>query len=680
MMHTPVSASPASIARSTGAAPRQRGSNEKCTFTNPSGTAVKSDSGRICPNATTTPTSAPLAATSSRPPWPLGRAHRQPELQRGHLHRARYEALAPPTTAIGLRDHERDVVPRGVERAEGRNRVVGCAEEGDAHEALSVRRRSGAVLGRAGRRSGVDRHGRSDGPVESASSRLRISRRASRRTSGLDAVEDEHAVEVVDLVLDHAGEEVVALEDDLVAVEVEAAHGHEVGAHDLEAEPGHREAPFAVDLLARHLDDLGVDHHVRAVALVEVVGEEALAHADLRGREPDAFLDLHGLVHAVDERDEVAGDLLDFARGCFSTGSPNSAQRIRGHAPKLPAEPVISDPAGIDVDPQPAHCVGRVDLGQRERVAQPRDSRAPARGRASRRRRARAPCTRLSAIPLSGTPLSAVRREHAARSAAHARDPSTSPLSSARPPKGGKPRAPAARAFRIGDPQRVAIDAPPAPPRARAPGSGAAALPVGTRPEQSGRPHEQPQRLLGRPHPRREQLLVELEECDQADGTVGDHRHPVQHRLGADEHVGGAGISSVAASTAATAARGRSAARSSRTLFTPGRSGAELRAVAVRADLRSFERSSAGRQGLRRARTTVAPQRSQRASSVHCTQARSRARPRRLSTHTERAPSSRTCAQRVGQRSGQQTLPGCVVALGRRPARVATTSAATAPA
>jgi hypothetical protein len=64
-MQTPVSASPARIARSTGAAPRQRGRSEKCTFTKPSGTAVNSDSGRSCPNATTTPTSAPLAATSS---------------------------------------------------------------------------------------------------------------------------------------------------------------------------------------------------------------------------------------------------------------------------------------------------------------------------------------------------------------------------------------------------------------------------------------------------------------------------------------------------------------------------------------------------------------------------------------------------------------------------------------
>ena len=65
MMQTPVSRSPASIARSTGAAPRQRGSSEKCTFTNPCGTASSSAGGSSCPNATTTPTSAPDAATSS---------------------------------------------------------------------------------------------------------------------------------------------------------------------------------------------------------------------------------------------------------------------------------------------------------------------------------------------------------------------------------------------------------------------------------------------------------------------------------------------------------------------------------------------------------------------------------------------------------------------------------------
>ena len=44
------------IARSTGAAPRQRGSAEGCRLT--SGYAPSSGDRRICPNATTTPASA----------------------------------------------------------------------------------------------------------------------------------------------------------------------------------------------------------------------------------------------------------------------------------------------------------------------------------------------------------------------------------------------------------------------------------------------------------------------------------------------------------------------------------------------------------------------------------------------------------------------------------------------
>ena len=123
--------------------------------------------------------------------------------------------------------------------------------------------------------------------------------------------------------------------------------------------------------LARRLDDLGVDHHVRAVALVEVVGEEALAHADLRRREPDAFLDsiVSYMASTSGTRSPVMSS-TSRAR-CFSTGSPNVRSGYAVMRPSYPLSAVISDPAGIDVDPQPTDRVGRVDLGQRERVAQP---------------------------------------------------------------------------------------------------------------------------------------------------------------------------------------------------------------------------------------------------------------------------------------------------------------------
>ena len=46
---TPVSASPAMIARLIGAAPRQRGNSEACRLKQPSGTASSTGFGRISP-------------------------------------------------------------------------------------------------------------------------------------------------------------------------------------------------------------------------------------------------------------------------------------------------------------------------------------------------------------------------------------------------------------------------------------------------------------------------------------------------------------------------------------------------------------------------------------------------------------------------------------------------------
>ena len=95
-------------------------------------------------------------------------------------------------------------------------------------------------------------------------------------------------------------------------------------------------SPLGV-VLAVDLDDLGVDDHDGAVALVEVVGEEALAHPDLGGGQADALFDTDGGVHAVDERDEIAGDLLYFARGwILQHGVAEEPQHVTGHGLRLP--------------------------------------------------------------------------------------------------------------------------------------------------------------------------------------------------------------------------------------------------------------------------------------------------------------------------------------------------------
>ena len=81
------------------------------------------------------------------------------------------------------------------------------------------------------------------------------------------------------------------------------------GPHDLEREAGQREAALFVRPLAGRLDDLGVEHHVRAGVVVDVVDEEALLHADLRRGEADAGRLVHRLVHRVDELGERAVDV-----------------------------------------------------------------------------------------------------------------------------------------------------------------------------------------------------------------------------------------------------------------------------------------------------------------------------------------------------------------------------------
>ncbi len=63
MMLTPVTWSPAKIARSTGAAPRHRGRSEKWAFS--MGVLSRRAAGTIRPYATTTPSSAPEPGTSS---------------------------------------------------------------------------------------------------------------------------------------------------------------------------------------------------------------------------------------------------------------------------------------------------------------------------------------------------------------------------------------------------------------------------------------------------------------------------------------------------------------------------------------------------------------------------------------------------------------------------------------
>ena len=241
------------------------------------------------------------------------------------------------------------------------------------------------------------------------------------------------------------------------------------------------------------------------------------------------------------------------AARCFSTGSPKSRSgymppRYRG----LPSDGARtpSDPARIDVDPQPPERAAR--RRRRRRRARRRARRPTARAHAARRvpslDRTRGPSTPAAA---SASHAAATAR----RVAAHLGQPAER-----REAERLRRRASSAATTSVGSPRARRRDAP----RARAAGSDEQQRPaVASAPSRRARPHEQPERLLGGPAPGREQLLVELEERDQADRRPAARRCSTASVPTSTRHVGhgvGGGVD-----RRHLALRGSSAARSSRT-------------------------------------------------------------------------------------------------------------------
>lgn len=117
-----------------------------------------------------------------------------------------------------------------------------------------------------------------------------------------DVIDEELAVEMVNLVLDADGEQSVGLEFLSLAVAVECAHPHALGAGHGLVEAGHRETAFFHLLLALARENLGVDQTEGRVAVFgDVDDHDPALHADLNGGQSDARRGIHGFKHVVDE-------------------------------------------------------------------------------------------------------------------------------------------------------------------------------------------------------------------------------------------------------------------------------------------------------------------------------------------------------------------------------------------
>src|SRR5690606_13659258 len=97
----------------------------------------------------------------------------------------------------------------------------------------------------------------------------------------LQTVDVEHAVEVVDLVLEAAGHELLALDYDGLAVEVDALDAGVPGALRGEPQPRHGQAALVtvLVLLLGDLDEPGVEDVADLV--LDVPGERPEADTDL---------------------------------------------------------------------------------------------------------------------------------------------------------------------------------------------------------------------------------------------------------------------------------------------------------------------------------------------------------------------------------------------------------------
>ena len=252
--------------------------------------------------------------------------------------------------------------PAACSASQRRDRVGGRAEEDELHARSSARLQA-AVGGRS----------RGDRKRWLPSSRVRMSRSASRRTSGSRrssiSTPSRWSISCWNMRASRSSPSSTISLPSRSRPRIVTRFG----AHDLEAEPGHRQAAFLVDPLARRLDDLGVDDHVGAVALVEVVGEEPLAHTDLRGGEADAVLGSIVSYMPWTSGDEVAVDRrrrrarAASARGRRRGGAGTCLQVTR----RAPADRRPSVRPGEDRRRSGAvPGAGGVDPGHRERVAE----------------------------------------------------------------------------------------------------------------------------------------------------------------------------------------------------------------------------------------------------------------------------------------------------------------------
>jgi hypothetical protein len=125
---------------------------------------------------------------------------------------------------------------------------------------------------------------------------------------GREEVDEEHALQVVHLVLDDARLHARGLEVEGLAVLVHRLDGDGLAALDVGEDAGQGETSFLVQDRAAAARDDGVDQRAGAARAV-VHDQEAIGNAHLRRGQPDASLVVHGLDHVADHPAKLRRDV-----------------------------------------------------------------------------------------------------------------------------------------------------------------------------------------------------------------------------------------------------------------------------------------------------------------------------------------------------------------------------------
>src|SRR4051794_33161194 len=108
---------------------------------------------------------------------------------------------------------------------------------------------------------------------------------------------------MIHLMLDAAGEQLCALDDDLLAMTVQAPYLYTLCAPHIPCEPGNAEAALRSEHLALTFDNLRIDQFDEPVIVSHIHHDHPLRDSDLRSRQPDAFGIVHRIGHIIEQLD-----------------------------------------------------------------------------------------------------------------------------------------------------------------------------------------------------------------------------------------------------------------------------------------------------------------------------------------------------------------------------------------